>query len=66
MGIACNLRIYVGIVLAILYATGQLAFAQEDRPPSAIAEFAKCSRQCMEDNEQCQKKLQGKCPKPGS
>lgn len=56
-----KMRFNRGLVLALLFAFGQLANVQAANTPTGIAEFAQCSRQCMQENEQCQKELADKC-----
>lgn len=48
----------VGFSLQIVYAEPSTT-----TPQAAIAEFAKCSHQCMTENEQCHKKQAAKCDK---
>lgn len=61
MRITCKSRVYASMALAVLFATGQMAYTQAANTPTGIAEFAKCSRQCMQENKQCQQELEGKC-----
>lgn len=61
MRFTCKSRVYASMVLAVLIATGQMAYTQAANTPTGIAEFAKCSRQCMNENEQCQKEQEDKC-----
>ena len=48
-------------LLASVFVGVNLAQAEAAAPQQGIAEFAKCSRQCVTENTQCREKLEKKC-----
>ena len=47
--------------LLMLFALSQLTNVYATDKQTSIAEFAKCSRQCTNENDQCRKKQAEKC-----
>lgn len=60
-----RLRKYMISVLTGLLISVYMLEASAAKPPPEIAEFAKCSRQCVTEQQQCRKKLETKCKGAG-
>ena len=56
-----NVRLCAKIFVVSLFTLGCWVNVQAAKPPVTIAEFAKCSRQCTQENKQCQQKRVNKC-----
>ena len=48
-------------VLVSMFMVVTVALAEPAVPQQGIAEFARCSRQCVAENTQCREKLEKKC-----
>lgn len=56
----------LAVTLAVLCISYRAVHANPPAVQAGIAEFAKCSRQCVAENEQCRKQHADKCGKSDS
>ncbi len=59
----CNNKICSGMAMLLLawVAILPIVHAESSKVPAGIDEFAKCSRRCAAENEQCRQKLAKTC-----